>query len=226
VNSKIDATDNYLARYLPFNQFVQMLEVSKVVIPDIMTNKKLRENVENYEFHKTRQLYESILFDDGLAPKQFSKDHLLVGRDQINELLQRDAKLNNKNLRSIKSGKLSIERHKEARNKHEQCKIKKDLASATGGQDEGKGGIPDQHQNQTGENSKIEQSDLAAGNENQANRNQSKSEQAATPMMMRTPTMTGPHMSSKATSELNYGIQDVVRGDKEMARQVILEARK
>ena len=226
MNSKIDATDNYLARYLPFNQFVQMLEVSKVVIPDIMTNKKLRENVENYEFHKTRQLYESILFDDGLAPKQFSKDHLLVGRDQINELLQRDAKLNNKNLRSTKSGKLSIERHKEAQNKHEQSKIKKDLASATRGQDEGKGGIPNQHQNQTGENSKIEQSDLAAGNKDRADRNQSKSEHAATPMMMRTPPMTGPHMSSNATSELNYGIQDVVRGDKEMARQVILEARK
>ena len=114
VNSKIESTDNYLARYLPFNQFVQMLEVSKVIVPDILTNKKLREHVENYEYVKTRNLYQNILFDDGKAPKQFAKDFLLVGRDQINELLAKNVNLTSKNVRSVKSGYLSIKRNEEA----------------------------------------------------------------------------------------------------------------
>ena len=114
VNSKIESTDNYLARYLPFNQFVQMLEVSKVIVPDILTNKKLREHVENYEYYKTRNLYQNILFDDGKAPKNFAKDFLLVGRDQINELLGKNINLTSKNVRSVKSGYLSIRRNEEA----------------------------------------------------------------------------------------------------------------
>lgn len=29
VNNKIESTDNYLARYLPFNQFISIMQVSK-----------------------------------------------------------------------------------------------------------------------------------------------------------------------------------------------------
>ena len=43
LNSKIDATDNYIARYLPFNFFVQSLETAKIITPDLKINKKLRE---------------------------------------------------------------------------------------------------------------------------------------------------------------------------------------
>ena len=87
VNSKIDSTDNYLARYLPFNSFCQVLESVKVVVPEIQVNKKLRDNLENYEMYKTKELYQAILFDDGKPPKQFSKDFLVVGRKEINEVL-------------------------------------------------------------------------------------------------------------------------------------------
>lgn len=130
VNSKIEATDNYLARYLPFNQFIQMLEVSKVVVPDILTNKKLREHVENYEYVKTRALYQHILFDDGKAPKHFAKDFLLVGRDQINDLLGKNANLTSKNVRSVKSGYLSIKRHEEHKAKERQMKVNRDMTYA------------------------------------------------------------------------------------------------
>lgn len=130
VNSKIEATDNYLARYLPFNQFVQMLEVSKVIVPETLTNKKLREHVENYEYVKTRALYQQILFDNGKAPKNFSKDFLLVGRDQINELLGKEVNLTSKNVRSVKSGFLSIKKHEEAQLKNKQIKLQHDMAHA------------------------------------------------------------------------------------------------
>ena len=30
VNNKLEATDNYIARYLPFNNFCQIMEVCKV----------------------------------------------------------------------------------------------------------------------------------------------------------------------------------------------------
>ena len=43
VNSKVEATDNYIARYLPFNFFVQSLETAKVANPELKINKKLRE---------------------------------------------------------------------------------------------------------------------------------------------------------------------------------------
>lgn len=29
VNNKIESTDNYLARYLPFNQFIQIMQICK-----------------------------------------------------------------------------------------------------------------------------------------------------------------------------------------------------
>ena len=66
------------------------------------------------EYVKTRNLYQNILFDDGKAPKQFAKDFLLVGRDQINELLAKNVNLTSKNVRSVKSGYLSIKRNEEA----------------------------------------------------------------------------------------------------------------
>ena len=40
VNSKIDATDNYLARYLPFNSFCQSIEIAKTISQDQIKTKK------------------------------------------------------------------------------------------------------------------------------------------------------------------------------------------
>lgn len=106
VNSKVDSTDNYLARYLPFNFFVQCVEACKMVTPELKTNRKLRETFNNYEKFKTKELYQSILFDDGKAPRQFSKDFLVVGRKEINELLQEDVRLTSQNIRSVRAGNL------------------------------------------------------------------------------------------------------------------------
>jgi len=50
------------------------MESCKVVFADYVKNKKLKENVENYEQYKTKELYASILFDDGRAPRGFEKD--------------------------------------------------------------------------------------------------------------------------------------------------------
>lgn len=49
VNNKLDSTDNYIARYQPFNHFCQIMESCKVCLPDIHKNKALREKFENYE---------------------------------------------------------------------------------------------------------------------------------------------------------------------------------
>ena len=61
-----------------------MLEVCKVTNPDISTSKRLRDIVENYEKYKTKELYQAILFDDGIAPSIFAKDHLVVSREKNN----------------------------------------------------------------------------------------------------------------------------------------------
>lgn len=112
VNSKIDSTDNYLARYLPFNSFCQVLETVKVVVPEIQVNKKLRENLENYEMYKTKELYQAILFDDGKPPKKFTKDFLVVGRKEINDVLQKDVRITSKNLRGMRVGGLALDNTK------------------------------------------------------------------------------------------------------------------
>ena len=49
VNSKIDATDNYLARYLPFNSFCQSIEISKTISQEQIKTKKQKDRIENYE---------------------------------------------------------------------------------------------------------------------------------------------------------------------------------
>lgn len=49
VNNKIEATDNYLARYLPFNAFCSAMEISKIVTADLIKNKKMTERIQNYE---------------------------------------------------------------------------------------------------------------------------------------------------------------------------------
>lgn len=81
VNNKIESTDNYLARYLPFNQFIQVMQVYKQLSSDQLKVKKFKEQVDNFEQYKMKQLYEEILFDDGRAPKKFAKDHLEVDRE-------------------------------------------------------------------------------------------------------------------------------------------------
>ena len=103
VNNKIEATDNYLARYLPFNSFCSAMEVSKIVTADLIKNKKMTERIQNYEQFKMKELYSAILFDDGRAPKQFEKDNLVVGRDEINQIIQKDVKISSRNLRSIRN---------------------------------------------------------------------------------------------------------------------------
>ena len=49
VNSKIEATDNFLARYLPFNTFCSSMEISKIVTADLVKGKKMTERISNYE---------------------------------------------------------------------------------------------------------------------------------------------------------------------------------
>ena len=57
VNARIEATDNYIARYLPLNIFVQSLETAKVSQPQLSMDKKLRDTLMNYEKFKTKELY-------------------------------------------------------------------------------------------------------------------------------------------------------------------------
>lgn len=77
-------------------------------IPELKTNKKMRDQFHNYEKFKTKELYQAILFDDGKAPDVFSKDFLLVGRKEINDLLQEDVQLTSTNLRGMRTGGLVI----------------------------------------------------------------------------------------------------------------------
>ena len=53
-----------------------------------------------------KELYQAILFDDGIAPKEFNKENLLVSRHEINELLNADVRLSNQNLRDMRSQNL------------------------------------------------------------------------------------------------------------------------
>lgn len=71
VNGKIDGTDNYIARYLPFNTFVQILESLKLVFEDLYNDRTFKRKFDNYEWTKMEELYSAILFDDGKAPDKF-----------------------------------------------------------------------------------------------------------------------------------------------------------
>ena len=81
VNNKLEATDNYIARYLPFNNFCQIIEACKVTQHQLAKNAELKQRLDNYEKFKMKELYSIILFDDGRAPDQFVKDYLVVGRE-------------------------------------------------------------------------------------------------------------------------------------------------
>lgn len=86
VNNKIEATDNYLARYLPFNTFCNTVDVIKTIVADLIKNPKMREQTMNYQQYKMKELYQAILFDDGRAPK-FNKSMLVVDRGEINNII-------------------------------------------------------------------------------------------------------------------------------------------
>ena len=43
VNNKIEATDNYLARYLPFNSFCNTVDICKTICADQIKSNKFRE---------------------------------------------------------------------------------------------------------------------------------------------------------------------------------------
>ena len=90
VNSKIEATDNYLARYLPFNNFCSQMEVMKIVLKEFLKNPNQKDKFEEYEHDKMEDLYSLILFDDGRAPDKFEKDFLVVGRQEINQRIQKN----------------------------------------------------------------------------------------------------------------------------------------
>jgi len=64
--------------------------------------------LDNYERFKTKEFYSKILFDDGKAPSDFEKDHLVVEREKIDEVLNKDIRLMSKNLRIMTAGPLSI----------------------------------------------------------------------------------------------------------------------
>ena len=44
------------------------MECCKVVFANYAKDKKLRENVENFEQWKIKNLYQNVLFDDGRSP--------------------------------------------------------------------------------------------------------------------------------------------------------------
>mmetsp|Transcript_24441 Transcript_24441/g.37900 ORF Transcript_24441/g.37900 Transcript_24441/m.37900 type:complete len:130 (+) Transcript_24441:1137-1526(+) len=91
VNNKIEATDNYLARYLPFNNFCTTMDITKNMMHGFLKlHPEQREKMEQYEQAKLEDLYSAILFDDGRAPKVFEKDHLVVGRNEINEKIRKN----------------------------------------------------------------------------------------------------------------------------------------
>jgi uncharacterized protein YutE (UPF0331/DUF86 family) len=48
VNNKIEATDNYLARYLPFITFCNTVDICKTICADSIKAKKERERIQNY----------------------------------------------------------------------------------------------------------------------------------------------------------------------------------
>lgn len=72
-------------------------------------DKKLRDTLKNYEKFKTKELYQTILFDDGKAPQNFNKTQLLVNRQQINNLLQEDMILEAENMRNMRLGALGTQ---------------------------------------------------------------------------------------------------------------------
>jgi hypothetical protein len=107
VNNKIESTDNYLARYLPFNQFIQIMQICKQFSSEQLKVKKYREQIDNYENFKMKELYDNILFDDGRAPKVFSKEHLEINREDINNRLKKDVRISSRNLRNMNASKMS-----------------------------------------------------------------------------------------------------------------------
>jgi hypothetical protein len=116
VNSKVESTDNYIARYLPFNCFCQIIEACKIVNQSTK-DPLVQERTDNYEKHKMKELYNMILFDDGRAPKDFNKCQLLVGREAIDEVINKDVRLMSRNLRTMQTGPLAqVKRSKEAMN--------------------------------------------------------------------------------------------------------------
>lgn len=54
-----------------------------------------------------KELYDIILFDDGRAPKVFTKDHLDVDRQEINNRLKKDVRITSRNLRNMNASKMS-----------------------------------------------------------------------------------------------------------------------
>jgi rRNA maturation endonuclease Nob1 len=80
--------------------------VAKIISQEQIKTKKQKDRIENYEKFKMKDLYNTILFDDGKAPKGFDKENLAVERAEINEILNQDIRLNSRNLKSIKVGKI------------------------------------------------------------------------------------------------------------------------
>lgn len=107
VNNKLEATDNYIARYLPLNNFCAIIEACKVVQIKLNKDAELRERIDNYEKYKMRELYQNILFDDGRAPKNFNKEHLVLDRKTIDETLNKEVRLLSRNLRFMQIGPFS-----------------------------------------------------------------------------------------------------------------------
>ena len=54
-----------------------------------------------------KELYDNILFDDGRAPKVFSKEHLEINREDINNRLKKDVRISSRNLRNMNASKMS-----------------------------------------------------------------------------------------------------------------------
>jgi hypothetical protein len=57
-----------------------------------------------------KELYDNILYDDGRAPQKFTKDHLEVTREEVNDKIKGDIRISSRNLRAMKASGAKIDR--------------------------------------------------------------------------------------------------------------------
>ena len=116
VDHRLIKTDNYISRYLPFNNFCQIIEACKVTQLKLSKDTELRERIDNFEKFKMTELYQPILSDDGRPPNMFQKTMMMVDRKQIDETINKEVRLKSKNLRIMQMGALAMVNKQQAMN--------------------------------------------------------------------------------------------------------------
>lgn len=72
VYNQLKSTDNYLEKYLPFNNFCQLFEVLRMALESEQIKK-----IRDYEEYRLKQLYEIILNDKGTPRTTFEKKYVV-----------------------------------------------------------------------------------------------------------------------------------------------------